>query len=286
MKSVCKSTRRAFLAASLSMPFGVWAEVTTPPALMLAKNFDAERAGDLTQYWISEKLDGVRAYWTGSTLLTRTGHRIAAPQWFTERIPRIALDGELWSGRGTFETTSGVIRREVPDENAWRAMRYMLFDLPDVIAPFDSRLTQLRRLAEKIQVSWLQAIEQKHITDEAELRGMLRTIEQGGGEGLMLHRSSGHYHAGRTDDLLKLKSLHDAEARVVAYEPGKGKYRGLVGALVVEREDGAQFKLGSGLTDRQRRAPPAIGTWVTYAYNGETEQGLPRFPRFLRMRSE
>ena len=129
-------------------------------------------------------------------------------------------------------------------------------------------------------------IEQQRITDSAELHRHLRTIEEAGGEGLMLHRATAFYRPGRSEDLLKLKTASDAEAQVVGYERGKGKYAGVVGALIVERDDGAQFKLGSGLSDAQRREPPAIGTRVTYAYNGETESGLPRFPRFVRVHDE
>src|SRR5690606_11512046 len=101
-----------------------------------------------------------------------------------------------------------------------------------------------------------------------------------------LHRGASRYVAARTDDLLKFKSFEDAEARVVGYEPGKGKYAGMMGAVLVERPDGVRFKIGSGFTDAERRNPPPPGAWITYAYNGLTENGLPRFARFRRLRSE
>jgi DNA ligase-1 len=84
--------------------------------------------------------------------------------------------------------------------------------------------------------------------------------------------------------LLKVKLYRDAEARVVGHLPGKGKYEGMLGALVVERPDGLRFRLGTGFTDAQRRNPPPLGGWVTYRFNGFTKNGVPRFARFLRIR--
>jgi len=59
-----------------------------------------------------------------------------------------------------------------------------------------------------------------------------------------------------------------------------------VGALLVERPDGLRFRLGSGLDDAQRAAPPPIGSLVTYRHNGHTRNGVPRFARFLRVRAD
>ena len=43
---------------------------------------------------------------------------------------------------------------------------------------------------------------------------------------------------------------------------------------------------GNGLSDAERDHPPAIGSWVTYRYNGMTTNGIPRFARYLRIRDE
>ena len=102
----------------------------------------------------------------------------------------------------------------------------------------------------------------------------------------MLHRRSARYRAGRSDDLMKYKPHEDAEAQVIAHLPGKGKYAGMLGALQVRMPDGRRFRLGTGFTDAQRAAPPPVGVWVTYRYNGYTASGLPRFARFMRIRHE
>ena len=74
------------------------------PPLMLAEIYREDV--NPADYWVSEKLDGVRAYWDGSRLLFRSGQTIQAPDWFTRELPRTALDGELWIGRGQFEKLS------------------------------------------------------------------------------------------------------------------------------------------------------------------------------------
>jgi DNA ligase-1 len=196
------------------------------------------------------------------------------------------LDGELWSARKAFERTSGIVRKNAPEDGEWRGLKYMVFDMPAERVEFDGRLRRLQRVADEAQTEWLAAIPQARVADSARLNAMLREVEAVGGEGLMLHRGTSLYVAGRSDDLLKLKSFDDAEAQVIGYEPGKGKYEGMLGALVVERVDGAQFRIGSGLSDADRKAPPSIGSWVTYAFNGFTNSGLPRFPRYLRVGSD
>jgi ATP-dependent DNA ligase len=107
-----------------------------------------------------------------------------------------------------------------------------------------------------------------------------------GGEGLMLHGGDAPYSAGRSDDLLKLKRFNDAEARVVAHNPGKGRLQGMLDSLTVETPDGTRFRVGTGFTDAQRRHPPPIGSTITYRYQGVTRNGKPRFPVFWRVRAD
>lgn len=255
------------------------------PALMLA-NVYADADIDLADYWISEKYDGVRAYWDGEKLLTRGGHRIHAPDWFIAGWPQIALDGELWIGRGEFAAVTSTVRDQHPDDAAWQRIRFMIFDLPAHTGPFTERLKALNHATRQLSLPWVQAVVQFKVPDRAALDSKLKEIVAAGGEGLMLHRGASVYRAERNDDLLKLKPYQDAEARVVAHLPGNGKYRGMLGALQVERPGGVRFRLGSGFTDEQRNHPPPLGSWVTYSYHGLTANGIPRFARFMRVRSD
>ncbi|HET6655908.1 MAG TPA: DNA ligase [Gammaproteobacteria bacterium] len=257
-----------------------------PPPVMLPEVHHAGDPIDVSAYWISEKLDGVRGRWDGEKLCTRGGHRINTPAWFTANWPDVPLDGELWIGRGRFTEASSVVRTGDPDDPRWHDVHFMVFDLPANDGPFDARVMRMRALLDNPAIPWLRPIKQFRLDTVAELDARLKQIEAAGGEGLVLQRHNALYNAGRSDTLLKYKPYDDAEARVVGYTGGDGKYEGMMGSLIVERPDGLRFRLGTGFTDEQRADPPAIGSWVTYRYNGFTVNGVPRFARFLRVRHE
>jgi DNA ligase 1 len=254
---------------------------------MLAKSYKAGVA--VPDYWVSEKYDGVRGYWDGKRLLTRSGQPVAAPAWFTAGWPTTAMEGELWAGRGQFQKAVGTVRQQVPDDNAWRSIRFMVFDLPAQEGTFTTRLPVLNGLVARIDQPWVQAVQQSKAPQPEALQALLLQVTRTGGEGLMLHRGASAYRGARSDDLLKMKTHDDTEARVVAHLAGQGKYGGSVGALLVEMPATAlkpaqRFKLGSGLSDEVRRNPPPIGSLVTYRYRGLNDSGLPRFASFLRVR--
>jgi len=255
-----------------------------PPALLLAEVYREDI--DPADYWVSEKLDGVRAYWDGRQLFFRSGHPVLAPAWFTRDFPATPLDGELWLGRGQFERLSGIVRKVAPIDAEWRDVRYMLFELPGGTGSFTERKDRLVRLVADAGVPWLQTVEQFRIGDRKTLKAKLEAVVAAGGEGLMLHRAGAPYSSGRSDDLLKLKPYLDREARVVAHLPGAGRHAGRLGALLVEDDDGRRFRIGTGFTDAQRDSPPPVGSRVTYRYRGLTAKGLPRFPSFLRVRDD
>lgn len=252
---------------------------TTPPA-----GIKLGTAHPVSEYWVSEKLDGVRGRWDGRRLWTRGGLPVDAPPWFTAGWPEEPMDGELWLGRGRFEEASSLVRNPPADDAPWRALRFLVFDLPAHAGPFEQRVQAMRALAGPDTAPWLRPVAQSRVADDGQLQARLRAVLDAGGEGLMLQHRDVHYTSGRSDGLLKLKPHDDAEARVVAHLPGRGKYAGMVGALLVEREDGARFRLGSGLSDAERGTPPPLGSLVTYRYNGLTINGLPRFARFMRLR--
>lgn len=258
--------------------------VAEPPALLLAGIYRDQI--DVSHYLVSEKLDGVRALWDGRTLRFRGGREIKAPSWFVEGLPGEALDGELWLGRGSFEQLSGIVRREVPDDEAWRQVRYMIFELPGAPGGFAERADRIVQLVDRIGVPWLLAVEQFRVADRAALKKRFSEILAAGGEGLMLHLADAPYQTGRSDVLLKMKPWLDAEATVVAHVPGRGRHAGRLGALRLRLPDGREFSLGVGFSDAQRNRPPPLGCTVTYRYRDLTATGLPRFASFLRVRED
>ena len=254
------------------------------PSLMLANVY---RPGvPLRDYWLSEKYDGLRGFWDGQQLLTRGGEVIAAPAWFTAGWPAVPMDGELWSGRGRFEETLSTVRRQIPNDEAWRRVRFMVFDLPTHPGRFTERIHACVKLVQQLNQAWVQAVPQERVASHAELMARLDRLVKAGGEGLMLHRGDSFYRAERNDDLLKVKTHEDAEARVLQHLPGKGRHTGRMGALLVETPEGVRFRLGTGFTDAQRDLPPAVGEWVTYRFRGVNESGVPRFASFVRLRPD
>lgn len=254
------------------------------PSPTLAKHYHPGLP--LSQYWVSEKYDGVRALWDGRRLVSRQGLPIAAPAWFIADWPVQALDGELWAGRGQFELAQSAVASAQPQDAVWRQLRYMVFDAPSVAGAFPERQAVLHQVVEATGQAWLQQVPQWRVESHAQLQAQLQQMVQQGGEGLMLRRNDAPYRSGRSDDLIKLKTVDDAEATVVGYVQGKGKYKELTGALIMQMPCGPRFRLGSGLSDALRAAPPALGTVVSYRHNGWHASGLPRFARFWRVRDD
>lgn len=255
-----------------------------PAPLMLAHAYRPGVA--LAAYAVSEKYDGVRGYWDGRALWTRGGEPVAAPRWFTAKLPPQPLDGELWAGRGQFSKSVSTVRQQVPDEAAWRGIRFMLFDLPGHGGPFAERATALGNMASTWGQPWLVAVRQQSVPDAVALQALLEKTVREGGEGLMLHRLDALHRPGRSRNLLKLKPHDDADARVLSHVAGKGKYQGMLGALWVETPEGVRFRLGTGFDDAARHNPPAVGSWISYRYRGETDAGIPRFASFQRVRAD
>ena len=256
---------------------------TPKPDLLLANIYSPSIS--LQNYWVSEKLDGVRALWNGTNFISRQGNIFYAPEWFTRVLPKIELDGELWLGRGQFDRLSGVVRRDIPDDADWRKIKFMVFELPNHAGSFDQRLKRLEEIVSDINALHIQLVEQFKVASHEALNKKLDELVEQGAEGLMLHLASSLYKSGRSDDLLKLKKYLDAEAVVIAHVPGKGKYTGMLGSLLVETPDKRRFKIGTGFSDAERKNPPAIDSIITYKYFGLTGKGIPRFASFMRVRN-
>lgn len=283
---VCMNAWRCMcIFAFLAMAGSALAAGGSPaPAMLLAQELGP--SVDPALYLVSEKYDGVRAQWDGATLRFRSGREVHAPAWFIAKLPRDALDGELWLGRGRFEALAAIVRRTEPVDDEWRQVRYMIFELPNAPGTFAERASRIEAIAASENWPQLVAVQQLRVADRAELQRKLNEVVHAGGEGLMLHLADALYVTGRSDVLLKVKPLQDAEAVVLAHVPGKGKHAGRMGALRVRTNEGVVFSIGTGFSDAVREHPPPLGTTVTYTYRGITKNGLPRFASYLRVRED
>jgi len=285
MTSLHTLTRRGWLGCATSallMQGFSSAHGRTNPAADVLLAMDAPPGIDPTGYLVSEKFDGVRALWDGTQLRFRSGRVVAAPEWFLAKLPTHTLDGELWLGRGRFEALSGTVRKATPIDDEWRAVRYMVFELPGAAGTYAERAAQIVRVVDAVRWPALVVVAQHAGLDRAGLQARLDEVVRQGGEGLVLHRAAAPYQTGRSETLLKLKPLDDAEAVVVAHVAGHGKYAGQLGALRVRTALGATLLIGTGFKDAERAAPPPLGSTVTYTHRGFTRTGAPRFASFLR----
>lgn len=253
-------------------------DVEGPPVL-LAHSWDFQV--DLTGWWISEKLDGVRAYWDGSKFLSRQGNEFMAPDWFVAGLPSTPLDGELWLDRKAFQKTISIVRRQDRSEH-WKQIRYVIFDSPAEQSPFEARIANLKSQFRKPH-AYAQLLEHSICESMEHLKQELVRVESLGGEGLMIRQPGSKYEIGRSSTLLKIKTFHDAEATVIAIQDGKGKHKGRMGAILVQLPDGTEFSIGTGFSDHERENPPDIGSLVTFRYQELTDGGVPRFPSFMRV---
>jgi len=265
----------------LALPSWLYAKEKLP-SLALAKHFTNEM--NAPYYWVSEKLDGIRCYWSGKQLLTRNGNIIHAPDWFTKSFPSQALDGELWIGRESYQELMRTVMDHKPDHSLWQKVSYRVFDLPSSNLPFEQRQKSLVKLLPTAKNSHIKLVDQKKMGSLDKINRLLKDKIAAGAEGLMLRTPESPYTIGRSQHLLKLKLRQDTEARVVAYQQGRGKYSNMMGAIWVEMENGQLFKIGTGFSDAERRSPPLIGSDITFSYQGFTEKGLPRFASFERER--
>jgi DNA ligase-1 len=279
-------------------------------------------------WWMSEKLEGMRAFWDGGVsrgrldcpwstdnvpatgLWSRYGKVIHAPAPFLDSLPRIALDGELWLGHGLFEQTISVVKRKEPDSR-WEDIQYRVFEA----VPWAS-FAQTRRIRNNIiniqiqdwevedyitgfEFDWKPSsscmfrssdkklrdliphmlVKQEEIADLKVMNEYLDDVMRSGGEGLIIRDPHAIYTCNRTDRVLKLKPTQESTAIVVGYTSGKGKYDGMLGALIVE-DNGVRFEL-SGMDDAMRETKIPIGTKVWYRYRSVTANGKPSEARYI-----
>ncbi|KZV61293.1 DNA ligase/mRNA capping enzyme [Peniophora sp. CONT] len=252
----------------------------TKDEVMLANKWDIDSGIDPTGWWISEKLDGVRTYWNGRAMKSRLGNKFTPPKWLTDKLPTdFTLDGELFTGRGNFQDTVSIVK--TMNSSKWKSVTFQIFDIPssgDKV--FEARVAEMKKLFgpggqyacdEVVVLEHEQARDRQHVLDK------LQEITEVGGEGLMLRKPGSLYEPRRSAALMKVKTFFDAEAEVIGYEKGHGKYAGSTGSLKCKMESGKTFNVGTGLSDKQRKNPPKIGSIIVYRFQELTRSGVPRF---------
>jgi DNA ligase-1 len=258
------------------------------PPLLLAMTLAEVPKFKIEGSWLSEKLDGVRAYWDGTQFKSKAGNVFQAPAWFTQGMPSHPLDGELWLGRGMFQRTLSMIRNK--ESADWIKAKYVTFDVPHLtVLTFEDR--QLVMQASHVlyakppnPAAWIM-LAQRLCAGRADMDAELARVVAAGGEGVMLRAAGSEYEVGESATLIKVKLFSDTEATVIGYTNGKGKNKGLVGAITLKMPSGQEFDLNLA-KDEDRAAPPPIGSIVTYKFSGLTDDGLPKCTGYIGPRED
>jgi DNA ligase-1 len=250
-------------------------------------------------------------------LWSRYGNILPAPDWWLDMLPNFPLDGELYMGRGTFQVLTGMVKRYVSNSD-WKDVKYLVFDAPSyaevfrvgrinnpnyqklILAPeytdwqdireprFEFRYGLLRAAGianETVRIHHQTRLHWRSSEAYKEMHNQLKSVLSQGGEGVILRAPHSTWEPIRSKLMVKVKAMHDSEARVVGYNPGQGRLAGMTGSLQVDWE-GIRFDL-SGFTDQERKDAPRlfpVGTLVTFSYRELTADGKPKEARYLRKR--
>jgi len=232
---------------------------------------------------MSEKLDGIRAYWNTKELLTRKGNKIYAPKWFIKSLPNFELDGELWTKRDDFENIQSIVMDKNPSKK-WKEITYNIFEVPKQKGDFLSRLGLAQKYIKKENLQHIKVIKQIKIKNKAHLEEFMNEIINKKGEGVIVKNPDLEYFQGRSSNILKVKKFSDMEGEVIGINISQNT--GVLKSLKVKLENGIIFNLGTGFTKKQREDSFTVGTIVSFKYYGFTKNGKPKFASFLRVRKD
>lgn len=268
--------------------------------------------------WLmSEKLDGYRARFNPNTqsFVSRQNKLYNTPKWFSEFMPDIHIDGELFCGRDAFQNM-GVVRKKNPIDSEWFNVKFYAYDLPEETGTFSQRYEKLKLIVSQYENIWKQIQENFEmfknvscplvLTEHIKVKSMdhmkqfYNSVLKLKGEGIMLKDPESDYENKRSNYLLKYKPNFDAEAIIVGYKEGSGKYSGKLGSFVCQPlinngdyqikdvDKKHEFSM-SGMDDSIRESylsTHPVGTIITYEYSGFTNSRKPRFARYVRIRDD
>jgi ATP-dependent DNA ligase len=272
-----------------------------------------------------EKTHLAQIKWDGTRVITiKHGDRVhlMTRKWkndLAERFPGIVsdlrqiqgdmlLDGELVFFRK--DTGLPQFRTALSTEESKKDydVRLILFDIMEYQnftnlkhEPQETRTEFLGALGKKFSWEHLRVIE----TVETGFAPLFRSVVDAGGEGIMLKEKSAPYHFGkdekdRVKTWRKAKRFSSHDCFVLGMQPGNGKYKDTLGALILgQLINGKVCKVGkcSGMTDAQRASfyrditaagetehPTMVVEVKCMERNPET--GVMRHPIFLRVRDD
>lgn len=284
---------------------------------MLAEKFKTRRKKMTYPALSQPKLDGHRCIAIVEegvcTLWTRTRKLITSVPHINRAVEKLSggenreYDGELYchawvikyGKEEAFEMVGKIVRTIEPVEGH-EEIQYNLYDMPieEPALSFEDRFSDLywlfnRAEEDGVKLPELVLVETVEVDNEAEAIAYYEDCLERGYEGAMLRSRKGVYYGhptNRSDDLLKMKLMEDAEFPIVDVIEGyKGKMKGK-GIFVCRAENGETFEVVMNcklekLTEYWINKDKYIGKQLTVEYQGLTHaKKVPRIPRGLRFR--
>jgi DNA ligase-1 len=234
-------------------------------------------------WFMSEKLDGIRGYWTGKELQTRKGKKIHTPKWFIKNFPPFELDGELWTKRADFEKIQNIIMDKQPSKE-WNKISYNIFEVPNTKGDFIHRLNKAKKWFQKKKTLHVNIIKQIKVKNKKHLNSFLNKVILKKGEGLIVKDPKQLYYTGRSPYILKVKKSYDMEGIVIGINVSEKTL--VLKSLVIKLKNNIVFNLGTGFTKKERMKPPKIGDIITFRYFSLTKYNKPKFASFLHIRKD
>jgi DNA ligase-1 len=273
---------------------------------MLAQKYTERKKYITYPCYVQPKLDGVRCFARvidGEVILTsRNGKRFPHMEHLFEdikmfpNIENLILDGELYSDKESFNTVVGLVKKEKLSEEDKVTMKNINLRLYDCVfltqldAPFMSRINFIYDVFDDYTFHNLERVCSIQVDNEKEAMEKHDLFVREGFEGLILRNFKGAYDLNkRSNNLQKYKNFHDDEYKIVGFEEGEGRALGTV-VWVCQTKEGKTFKVRPRGTENERRhwfynGKKYIGENLTVRYQELTEDGIPRFPVGVAIRS-
>jgi len=142
----------------------------TAPPVLLAHRWENDI--DLTGWWMSEKLDGVRAYWNGTSFLSRLATPSRRPIGSSRDCRNIRSTAS--SGRPQDVPGHDVDRAPLRQERRLEESEVRPFDAPGHGGPFEKRLEFLQKNFKEGRLPYCKAIAQEQVRDMKPSEGRAR----------------------------------------------------------------------------------------------------------------
>lgn len=266
-----------------------------------------------TKFWLTQKLNGVRATFYNGQLIARSGvpfngleHIIKEISWVQNA--GFVLDGELTlknkgvlSDNEAFRVATGILNSDDVNKTmicftVFDAILVKDFESAEPRVQYANRRIVLNELADSLvdaeYVSVLPVLYSG--TDQSKIDEYLEQMVREDKEGLMANLDV-PYKRTRHKGILKIKRFYTMDLPILRCEEGTGRLEGTLGAFVLEYK-GNEVKAGSGFTDEQRAAywqqrDSIVGTlcevkYKEISYDKNTGLESLQFPVFVQLRAD